>query len=107
MYGNTYTTSVSRKGLQSEDFVALMLKELSLQDPTSPVDSSAMLDSQLQLSTLEANVATVDAMSTLTETFQQNALSNAASLIGRIVENGDLNDDGNAKQYQVSFCRGK
>ncbi|RXJ70199.1 hypothetical protein CRV08_01140 [Halarcobacter ebronensis] len=105
-YGNTYTTSVSADGLQSEDFIKLMLKELSLQDPTNPVDSSSMLDSQLQLSTLEANLATVDAMGTLTDTFQQNALSNAASLIGNIVENGEKDDKGNVKQYKVSSVEG-
>lgn len=105
-YGNTYTSSVSTEGLQSEDFITLMLTELQMQDPTNPVDSSSMMDSQLQLSTLEANMATVDAMEAMTETFQQSALSNAASLIGNIVETGETDDEGNNKQYQVSSVEG-
>ena len=105
-YGNTYTSSVSTEGLQSEDFITLMLTELSLQDPTNPVDSASMMDSQLQLSTLEANTATVEAMEAITETFQQSTLSNAATLIGNVVETGELDDEGNPKQYQISSVEG-
>ncbi|MFA6789599.1 MAG: flagellar hook capping FlgD N-terminal domain-containing protein, partial [Arcobacteraceae bacterium] len=98
-YGNSYTTSVSSEGLQSEDFLTLMLTELSMQDPTNPVDSASMLDTQLQLSTLEANLATVEAMESLQTSFQQSALSSASSMIGSIIETSDLDDEGNAKQY--------
>lgn len=101
-YGNTYTTSVSSEGLQSEDFLTLMLTELSMQDPTNPVDASSMLDTQLQLSTLEANLATVEAMESLQASFQQSALSSATSMIGNIIETGETDDEGNAKQYSVS-----
>lgn len=105
-YGNTYTTAVSNDSLESEDFITLMLTELSLQDPTSPVDSSSMLDSQLELSTLEANIATVEAMESLQSSFEQTALSSAASLIGTIVENGETDDSGDNKQYSVSSVEG-
>ena len=101
-YGNTYTTAVSNDELQSEDFITLMLTELKLQDPTNTVDSASMLSTQLQLSTLEANTATVDAMESLQSTFEQSALSSSAAIIGNIIENGDTDDDGNAKQYKVS-----
>lgn len=101
-YGNSYTSSVSTEGLQSEDFLTLMLTELSMQDPTNPVDSDSMLDTQLQLSTLEANMATVEAMESLQATFQQSALSSASSMIGSIVETSETDDQGNPKQYSVS-----
>ena len=101
-YGNTYTTAVSNDELQSEDFITLMLTELKLQDPTSTVDSSTMLDTQLQLSTLEASTATVEAMESLQSSFEQSALSSSAAIIGNIVENGDIDDEGNTKQYKVS-----
>ncbi|MBY0540557.1 MAG: hypothetical protein K2P52_03985 [Campylobacterales bacterium] len=100
--GNTYTTAVSNDELKSEDFITLMLTELKLQDPTKTVDSSSMLSNQLQLSTLKANNATVDAMESLQSSFEQSALSNSAAIIGNIVENGDMDDAGNAKQYKVS-----
>lgn len=101
-YGNTYTTAVSNDELQSEDFITLMLTELKLQDPTNTVDSASMLSTQLQLSTLEANTATVDAMESLQSTFEQSALSNSAAIIGNIIENGETDDEGNTKQYKVS-----
>ncbi len=101
-YGNSYTTAVSNDQLQSEDFITLMLTELKLQDPTKTADSTEMLNTQLQLSTLEANTATVTAMESLQNTFEQSALSNSAAIIGNIVENGDTDDEGNAKQYKVA-----
>ena len=101
-YGNSYTTAVSNDQLQSEDFITLMLTELKLQDPTNTVDSASMLDTQLQLSSLEANTATVDAMESLQSTFEQSALSNSAAIIGNIIENGETDDEGNTKQYKVS-----
>lgn len=101
-YGNSYTTAVSNDELQSEDFITLMLTELKLQDPTNTVDSSSMLDTQLQLSNLEANTATVSAMESLQSSFEQSALSSSAAIIGNIIENGDTDDEGNQKQYKVS-----
>lgn len=101
-YGNTVTSAVSNDQLESSDFITLMLTQLKLQDPTSAVDSSTMLDTQLQLSNLEASTATVEAMEALQSTFEQSALSSSASLIGTIVENGDTDDEGNNKQYKIS-----
>lgn len=101
-YGNSYTTAVSNDQLESEDFITLMLTELKLQDPTNTVDSASMLDTQLQLSSLEANTATVTAMESLQGTFEQSALSSSAAIIGNVVENGDTDDEGNAKQYKVA-----
>lgn len=101
-YGNSYTTAVSNDQLQSEDFITLMLTELKLQDPTNTVDSSTMMSTQLQLSTLEANTATVEAMESLQATFEQSALSSSSAIIGNIIENGDTDDEGNTKQYKVS-----
>lgn len=106
VYGNTYTTAVSNDELESDDFITLMLTELSMQDPTDPVDSSSMLSTQLELSSLEANIATVDAMEALQASFEQSALSSSASLIGNIIENGDVNDSGENKQYKVSSVEG-
>lgn len=101
-YGNTVTSAVSNDQLESSDFITLMLTQLKLQDPTSPVDSSTILDTQLQLANLEASTATVEAMEALQSTFEQSALSSSASLIGNIVENGDTDDEGNNKQYRIS-----
>lgn len=101
-YGNAYTTAVSNDELTSTDFITLMLTQLKLQDPTNTVDSDSMLSTQLQLSTLEANTATVEAMEALQSTFEKSALSSAASMIGNIVETSDTDDEGNLKQYKIS-----
>jgi flagellar basal-body rod modification protein FlgD len=101
-YGNSITTAISNDSLESEDFITLMLTELSLQDPTNPVDSTSMMDTQLQLSALEASTATVSAMESLQSTFEQSALASSATIIGNIVETGELDDEGNTKQFKVS-----
>lgn len=101
-YGNTYTTALSNDQLQSSDFITLMLTQLKNQDPTKTTDSSEIMDTQLKLSQLEASTKTVDAMESLQTTYAQSALSNSAAIIGNIVENGDTDDSGNAKQYKVS-----
>jgi flagellar basal-body rod modification protein FlgD len=100
--GLTFTDAASGKGLESADFINLMLVQLKNQDPTNPTDSKEMLNSQMQLSQMEANKATVDAMKSFTETSQQNALASATSMIGNIVENGNTDDTGANKQYRVS-----
>ncbi|XOB60741.1 flagellar hook assembly protein FlgD [Campylobacterota bacterium DY0563] len=106
-YGNTYTTGVSKEGLKSKDFINLMLTELKMQDPTKPVDAASMMDSQLQLSTLEANTSIVNAMENITAGFNQSAMSDASSLIGHLVEAGTKNDSGDPKQYKVYSVEGK
>lgn len=100
--GNAYTTAISNDSLTSDDFIQLMLTELSLQDPTKPVDSSTMSDTQLQSSTIEANMATVEAMENLTASLTQTTLADSTNMIGRTVENGAVNEDGELKQYQIS-----
>lgn len=100
--GNSYTTAVSNDELTNEDFITLMLTELSLQDPTSPVDSSSMLDDQLQISNLEANISMTESMEALSASFAQSALSNSANMIGRIVEDGNTNSSGENSQYKIS-----
>ena len=100
--GNSYTSSVSNDELTNEDFLTLMITELSLQDPTSPVDSASMLDTQMQMSTIETNQQTIAAMESLTNSFTQSALSSAANVIGQNVEDGNVNESGVNKAYTVS-----
>lgn len=106
-YGNSYTTAVSgNDSLENNDFITLMLTELSMQDPTSPVDSSSMLDDQLQLQTLETNISLSTSMESLANSYEQSNLSNSATLIGNVIENGEFNDSGESKQYKVSSVEG-
>merc|ERR1711879_673340 len=89
-------------GLTNEDFLKLMLEELKLQDPTKPMDSASMLDSQMQMSSIQTNLSTIEAMESLQNSFSQMALASATDVIGRIVEDGNMGQDGNPKSFQIT-----
>jgi len=99
--GNAYTTSVSNDTLTNEDFLTLMLAEMEQQDPTDPTDTSSLIDNQLQLSTIQANLDMTTALSSLETSYANSALSNAASLIGYTVEDGSTTEAGVANSYKV------
>ena len=105
--GNSYTTAISNDKLTNDDFLKLLLEELKMQDPTKPMDSTAMMDSQLKMSTIESNRGVSESMTALQSSFAQSALANAAGLINHIVEDGQTNDTGNPKQYIVSSVEQK
>lgn len=99
--GNAYTSNISNDKLTNQDFLKLMLEELKLQDPTKPMDSQRMLDTQMQMSSIETNLATAEAMKSLQNSFSQSALSNASNVIGKNIEDGNLNQSGVNKAYTV------
>ena len=99
--GNSYTTAVSNDTLTNDDFLKLMLEEMKQQDPTEPMDSGALLDSQLQMSQIQTNADMATAMEELTASYQASNLSTAAGLIGNVVETGELGEDGIVKSYKV------
>ena len=99
--GNAYTTSISNDTLTNEDFLTLMLEEMKQQDPTDPVDSAALMDSQLQMSTIQSNTEMAAAMTSLQASYSSSALATASNLIGNIVEDGSLDSDGLLKSYAV------
>ncbi len=99
--GIRYTTKEDPNELSNDDFLTLLLEEMKMQDPTEPMDSQRMMDSQLQMSTIKANTNMADAMASLQTAFSNSVLSTAANLIGNIVENGEYGDDGLVKSYKV------
>ena len=99
--GNSYTTSIANDDLTNNDFLKLMIQELKLQDPTKPMDSKQMLQTQMQMSTINTNQELAASMKTLQTSFTQSALSNAASVIGRNVEDGNIGENGINKAYTV------
>lgn len=103
--GNAYTTSIANDKLTNKDFLQLLLKEFELQDPTSPTDSAKMLQNQLQMSQIETNIETVKAMEKLVKSNQQSSLANAANLINKVVQNGELADNGVSKEFKVSSVK--
>ncbi len=99
--GNTYTTSVSNDKLTTQDFLKLMIAELKLQDPTSPMDSQRMLDTQMKMSSVNTNLQMIETMEALSNSFTQSNLSNAANVIGKNIEDGNIGENGVNKAYTV------
>ncbi len=101
--GNTYTSSVSNDSLTTNDFLKLMIEELKLQDPTKPMDSSRMLETQMQMSTLNSNLSMVKTLESIQKSFAQSSISTAVGVIGKHVENGTLAEDGvSNKAFRVN-----
>ena len=100
-YGNQYTQSVSNDSLTTNDFLKLMIEELKLQDPTKPMDSSKMLSTQMQMSTLNANMEMIKALQSIQTAFTQSSLSTATGVIGKNVENGSTRSDGSLKPFTI------
>ncbi len=99
--GNSYTSQISNDKLSNDDFLKLLLEEMKMQDPTKPMDSQKMMDTQLQMSTIEANMEMSKSMQALQNSYANSALSTAAGLIGNIIEDGSIGDDGIQKSYKV------
>lgn len=99
--GIRYTTEEDPNTLNNNDFLELMLTEMKMQDPTKPTDSAAMVDNQLKMSTIQANVDMTEAMASLKTSYSNSALSTAAGLIGKTIENGDIDDEGILKSFNV------
>lgn len=99
--GNSYTSAISNDQLSNDDFLTLMIQELKLQDPTKPMDSSTMLDTQMQMSTISTNQEMMKVMQSLQTSFSQSSLSSASSIIGKNVEDGNVGESGITKAYTV------
>ena len=67
--GNSYTTAISNDKLNNDDFLKLMIQELKLQDPTKPMDSTKMLSTQMQMSTISTNQEMIKAMQSMQTAF--------------------------------------
>lgn len=100
--GQSYTSNVSNDQLTNEDFMKLMLEELRMQDPTKPMDTQAMMDSQLKMSTIQANVDMSESMAKLQAAYTGSALSTATGMIGKVVETGETDDLGMLKSYKIN-----
>ena len=100
-FGNKYTQSVSNDSLTTNDFLKLMIEELKLQDPTKPMDSSKVLSTKMQMSTLNANMEMIKALQSIQTAFSQSSLSTATGVIGKNVENGSTRSDGSLKPFTI------
>lgn len=74
--------------LDSQAFLKLLLKELEYQDPTSPMDSEKMLSQTAQLTSLEAQNETKNAMLSMQTALTTSGQMSAATMIGKVASLG-------------------
>ena len=79
---STTSTAKSYEDLTPEDFLQILIAELTSQDPFEPMDNGELLNQLSDISSLQSNVNLSDNLSNL---IAQQRLSTASTLIGRFV----------------------
>lgn len=82
----TTTTESTSNELSSQDFLELMIAQLRNQDPSSPMDSSALMQQTTQMSTMQS---LVELTATSREQFAISMRMAAANLVGHTVSWAD------------------
>lgn len=72
--------------LDKDAFLKLLLAELQHQDPTSPMDTAAMLEQTSQLSMLETQQNTNEVMQKIASQMQSSSSMTAMSALGKMAE---------------------
>ena len=80
--GNNTNIPVPTQGLSQQDFLKLLVTQMTSQDPMKPTDSQDLLSQMTQFSTLNANTAL---QSQLAQMQTLNEFSQAGSLLGKQV----------------------
>ncbi|GAA3795415.1 flagellar hook capping FlgD N-terminal domain-containing protein [Cellulomonas soli] len=76
------TTEAASNDLSSDDFLQLMIAQLRNQDPSEPMDSSALMQQTTQMSTMQS---LVELTATSREQFAVSMRMAAANLVGQTV----------------------
>ena len=82
-------------GLQFEDFLQLMVQQLQNQTMDNTADTSEMLNQLVQMSTVEMLSSVKDGLEAL---INASTLNYAASLVGKTVTVGRLDDEGKLEE---------
>ena len=93
------TASELKTGLDYNAFLQLLVTQMKNQDPLNPTDPTQQMSQLASFSNVEQSIKLnqkLEAMTTL------NALTNANSLIGRTITNGDQTLSGVVKSVQVT-----
>ncbi|MEM6756478.1 MAG: flagellar hook capping FlgD N-terminal domain-containing protein [Planctomycetota bacterium] len=79
---NTANDANAFAELSSEEFISIMVEELTSQDPLEPNDSAAILDQISSISSIESQAKLEQSLTTLVD---QNSVVQATSLLGQQV----------------------
>jgi flagellar basal-body rod modification protein FlgD len=94
--GSATATNLQSSGIGMQDFMKIMLTQLTIQDPLKPMDSQAFMAQMAQFTSLEQMQQINDKMSALLTT---QASLQSVGLIGRTV---DIGTDSGTITGQVS-----
>lgn len=86
----TSSTGSGFSTLGSDEFIKIMISELTHQDPFKPQDSSALLEQMSSLRNIESQLSLQEKLESLV---LQNQLSSAGGLIGKVIEGLDANNN--------------
>ena len=93
--------------LSNDQFMQLFLKQLQMQDPTSPMDTDKMLEQTSSLSTMEMNRNMQDTLKNLSNTLQGQSELNTISAIGKMADTGNrtvnVTDGDTSKSFDLYF----
>jgi len=85
----TYTTDAEQTQLTNDDFLNMFLTELKYQDPMEPMDATKMLDSTLQMSTIESQTKQTESLQNIENSFLQKNSIDFVSAIGKKIKVND------------------
>jgi flagellar basal-body rod modification protein FlgD len=99
-----YTTDEEQTKLTNDDFLKMFLAELKYQDPLEPTDAAKMLDSTMQMSTIESNESQSRSLSDIANSLGQSGNLDFVNVIGKkiVTENTTVslsNGKGNFEYY--------
>lgn len=87
---NPTTTDNGFGQLDSDEFLEIILTELSNQDPLAPNDTQALLEQISSLRNIESQTSLQESLETLVSA---NSLAQAGALIGKLIEGTATNGD--------------
>lgn len=89
-------TSATKSILGKDDFLKLLIAQLTNQDPTSPMDTSQFMSQMTEFTTLEQTQNMSDAIDKLVESQKHQELAQEAAMIGKQIQwtETTTNDDG-------------
>lgn len=90
----------TKKALQTQDFMNLMLTQLQNQDPMNPTSNSELMAQMSQIGQLQANSQLQDLLTGMTA---QNQLGAAGNMLGKMVQG--LDDEDTAVEGLVTSVR--
>lgn len=76
--------------INSEEFVKILITELTNQDPLEPNDSQQILEQLSSLRNIESQMAMQDQLEAMV---MQNQFAQAGGMIGKVVEGLDMHND--------------